>query len=236
MRSEKLPAAAGSRKKRAKEYDLLSSTVCQSSGLESLSLGGGCTLGSSASSSFPLSSPIDSAEVLTSTCQGCAFSNVELLNNSFLANFLPGGCAILPSDGIDYQPWSKGPMMRVFYSDSDPDCLVYRVQDCTGEYVDSALRIAQKKTTGSRPSAGDGGKYVICVNPKQQPFRVFYCLSLYKNTYVACEKCRALIKVRPLHQRVQTAVKHDYYYYFCHHYNLFTLMFLYVLVASITFK
>ena len=70
----------------------------------------------------------------------------------------------------------------------------------------------------------------------QQPFRVFYCLSLYKNTYVACEKCRALVKVRPLHQRVQTAVKHDYYYYFSHHYNLFTLMFLYVLVASITFK
>ena len=34
----------------------------------------------------------------------------------------------------------------------------------------------------------------------QQPFRLFYCLSLYKNTYVACEKCRALIKVRPLHR------------------------------------
>ena len=66
---------------------------------------------------------------------------------------------------------------------------------------------------------------------------VYFIVYLFiKNTYVACEKCRALIKVRPLHQRVQTAVKHDYYYYFCHHYNLFTLMFLYVLVASITFK
>ena len=120
------------------------------------SLGGGCTLGSSASSSFPLSSPIDSAELLTSTCQECAF---------FLANFLPGGCAILSSDGIDYQAWNKGPMMRVFYSDSDPDCLVYRARDCTCEYVDSAPRIAQKKATGVRPSAGDGGKYIICVYP-----------------------------------------------------------------------
>ena len=32
----------------------------------------------------------------------------------------------------------------------------------------------------------------------QQTFHVFYCLSLYKIAYVACERCRALIKVRPL--------------------------------------
>ena len=126
----------------------------------------------------------------------------------------------MPSDGIDYQPWSKGPMMRVFYSDSDPDCLVYRVQDCTGEYVDSALRIAQKKQRGVDRVRVMAVNILYAHTFIQQPFRVFNCLSLYKNTYVACEKCRALIKVRPLHQRVQTAVKHDYYYYFCHYYNL----------------
>jgi len=67
-------------------------------------------------------------------------------------------------------------MMRVFYSDSDPDCLVYRVQDCTGEYVDSALRIAQKKATGGRPSAGDCGKYIICVHPYTTAFS---CILLF---------------------------------------------------------
>jgi len=79
-------------------------------------------------------------------CQGCAFTDdVELLNNSFLKSFLPGGCALLPKDGLDYQPWSKGPIMIVGYSETKPGSLVYRVPNSGGEYEDSVCRIAAKQ-------------------------------------------------------------------------------------------
>ena len=79
-------------------------------------------------------------------CQGCAFTDVELLNNSFFNDsFLPGGCATLPKDGLDYQPWSKGPVMIVSYSETKPGALVYRVPNCASEYEDSVCRIAKQK-------------------------------------------------------------------------------------------
>jgi len=79
-------------------------------------------------------------------CQGCAFTDVELLNNSFFNSFLPGGCATLPEDGLeDYQPWSKGPIMIVSYSETKPGSLIYRVPNSAGEYEDSVCRIAKQK-------------------------------------------------------------------------------------------
>ena len=53
--------------------------------------------------SSPLNSEFDDslqesapADYSAFTCQGCSFTNVQLLNNSFLENFLSGGCAALP--------------------------------------------------------------------------------------------------------------------------------------------
>ena len=235
MRSEKLPAAFGSREKRAKEYDLLSLTVCQSSGLESLSLGGGCTLGSSASSSFPSSSPIDSAEYWRRRARDVHLAMSSYSTTVFSQSFylvvvrscLPMVLTI--SHGVKGRWWEFFIRIAILTAWS----IAYKTAPASMWIL---LFASPRKKQGVDRVRVMAVNILYAYTLIQQPFRVFYCLSLYKNTYVACEKCRALIKVRPLHQRVQTAVKHDYYYYFCHYYNLFTLMFLYVLVASITFK
>jgi hypothetical protein len=131
----------------------------------SSSSGGGGAKKKQVTTSAPLSSEFDDSfrestpgDYSAYTCQGCSFTNVQLLNNSFLENFLPGGCAALPAEGIDYQPWSKGPIMRVSYSITDQDALVYRHRNCAGVFYASARHIAQKKANGGRPSPGDGGK------------------------------------------------------------------------------
>ena len=71
----------------------------------------------------------------TYPCQGCEFKDVELLNNSFLSNFLPGGCATLPVEGLEYKPYAGSQTIIVSYSDITPNAtLVYRASNCFGDY------------------------------------------------------------------------------------------------------
>jgi hypothetical protein len=88
--------------------------------------------------------------------------NVELLSNSFLCNFLPSGCANLPDNGLEYRPYPGSRTIIVSYSDEDKSnaTLVYRVQNCLGEYNVANDQKSQKKRQGGRPSIADSGKRV----------------------------------------------------------------------------
>ena len=66
------------------------------------------------------SEPVDPDDSSTLTCQGCAFKDVELLRNSFLANFLPGGCATLPPEGLPFIPYEGAQTLIVSYSSFSP--------------------------------------------------------------------------------------------------------------------